>query len=57
MHELFGNAIGVAGAVGGPMLVVYFWFPRKLRFARRFVVILTGTFMIALLVWMYVHPQ
>ena len=55
MHELFGNAIGVTGAVAGPMFVVYFWFPRKLRFARRFSAILTGVFMVAVLVWMYLH--
>lgn len=55
MHEIFGNALGVAGAVGGPMLVVYFWFPRKLRFVRRFCVSLTGLSMIVVLVWIYLH--
>jgi len=55
MHELFGNAIGVTGAVAGPMFVVYFWFPRKLRFARRFSVLVTGVFMVVVLVWMYLH--
>jgi hypothetical protein len=55
MHEILGNAMGVAGAVAGPMIVVYFWFPRKLRFARRFSVLLTGVFMTAALVWMYLH--
>lgn len=55
MHELFGNAIGAAGAVAVPMFVVYFWFPRKLRFARRFSAMLTGLSMVAVLVWMYLH--
>jgi hypothetical protein len=57
MQEIFGNAIGATGVVAGPMLVVYWWFPRKLRFARRFSVLLTGTFMIGLLVWAYFHRQ
>jgi hypothetical protein len=55
MHEILGNAMGVAGAVAGPMVVVYFWLPRKLRFARRFSAMLTGMAMIAVLVWVYLH--
>jgi|KBSMisStaDraftv2_1062788.scaffolds.fasta_scaffold1025985_2 hypothetical protein len=55
MRDVFGNAIGVVGVVAGPMLVVYCWFPRKLKFARRFSVMLTGASMIALLAWMYLH--
>jgi hypothetical protein len=55
MHEIFGNALGFAGAVGGPMLVVYFWFPRKLRFARRFIVTMTGLLMVVLLLWIYLR--
>jgi len=57
MHELFGNALGVTGAVAGPMIVVYFWFPRKLRFARRFSVMVTGVLMMTVLAWMYLHRQ
>jgi len=57
MREIFGNTLAVAGAVAGPMLMVYCSFPRKLRFARRFTVLLTGTFMIGLLVWAYFHRQ
>ena len=57
MHELFGNALGMTGAVAGPMIVVYIWFPRKLRFARRFSVMVTGIFMMTVLAWMYLHRQ
>jgi hypothetical protein len=55
MNAIVGNAAGVAGAVGGPMLAVYWWFPRRLRFARRFFVSVTGLSMIGLLVWIYIR--
>lgn len=55
MNAIIGNAAGVTGAVGAPMLVVYWWFPRKLRFVRRFFVSLTGLAMIVVLAWIYLH--
>jgi hypothetical protein len=55
MDEFVGNALGATGAVVGPMLFMYWWFPRKLRFVRRLSVSLTGILMIVVLVWIYLH--